>query len=74
MADLAYQVTGFAYQGAGQFAYQGETVTPATNHYGVTTGPGMSCYIGETLANAHGVGGHQKGVGGVEGIPYDAPQ
>ena len=24
MANLAYQVTGFAYQGAGQFAYQGD--------------------------------------------------
>lgn len=23
MANFAYQVTGFAYQGAGQFAYQG---------------------------------------------------
>ena len=25
MANLAYQVTGFAYQGAGQFAYQGSS-------------------------------------------------
>lgn len=29
MAILAYQVTGFAYQGAGQFAYQGSVDTPA---------------------------------------------
>lgn len=25
MAELAYQVTGFAYQGSGQFAYQGSS-------------------------------------------------
>lgn len=25
MAELAYQVTGFAYQGAGEFAYQGSS-------------------------------------------------
>lgn len=28
MANLAYQVTGFAYQGAGQFAYQGAADAP----------------------------------------------
>lgn len=38
MANLAYQVTGFAYQGAGQFAYQGSTddsgpTNGATNYF-----------------------------------------
>lgn len=75
MAGFDYQVTGFAYQGAGEFVYQGTSGTPpTTTNYGVTAGAGMSCYVGETLANAHGVGGNQRGVGGCEGIPYDAPQ
>ena len=30
MANLAYQVTNFAYQGAGLFAYQGSVDTPPT--------------------------------------------
>ena len=30
MADFAYQVTDFAYQGAGEFAYQGSTDAPAS--------------------------------------------
>lgn len=49
-------------------------LSPSSINYGVTAGAGMSCYVGETLANAHGVGGNQRGVGGCEGIPYDAPQ
>lgn len=28
--DTAYQVAGFAYQGSGQFAYQGEALGTAT--------------------------------------------
>ena len=34
MADFAYQVTGFAYQGAGQFAYQGSTDAGAVRDLG----------------------------------------
>ncbi len=38
MANFAYQVTSFAYQGAGQFAYQGSgdgpTPDPETKGYG----------------------------------------
>ena len=34
MADFAYQVTGFAYQGDGQFAYQGSTDAGAVRDLG----------------------------------------
>ena len=34
MADFAYQVTGFAYQGNGQFAYQGSTDAGAVRDLG----------------------------------------
>lgn len=42
MADLAYQVTGFAYQGAGLFAYQGSVDTPSSA--GVGGGAGHPIY------------------------------
>lgn len=46
----------------------------SSTSYGVTGGPGMSVYTGVVHSNAHGVGGQQKNLSGVEGIPGDAPQ
>lgn len=48
--------------------------TPGAFTYGVTAGPEISAHTGVTLLNAHGVGGKQSGLSGVEGIPHDAPQ
>jgi ribosomal 50S subunit-associated protein YjgA (DUF615 family) len=39
VADTAYQVTNFAYQGAGQFAYQGSTDDIAVSAGGVKRKP-----------------------------------
>lgn len=49
-------------------------LSPSSINYGVTGGPGMSVYQGLQHSNAHGVGGQQRGLSGLEGIPGDAPQ
>src|SRR5262249_18552404 len=47
--------------------------TPAGSRYGVTAGPGLSHSSGVVHLNAHGVGGQQKDISPVEGIPQDDP-
>lgn len=49
-------------------------LSPSSINYGVTGGPGMSVHQGLQHSNAHGVGGQQRGLSGLEGIPGDAPQ
>lgn len=69
MAGFDYQVTGFAYQGAGEFVYQGTSGTPpATINYGLTAGPALGGADGLTLIKANGLG-----TGALQGIPQDAP-
>ena len=47
MANLAYQVTGFAYQGIGQFAYQGSIDAVTTATPGRTLRPGRTFIPGQ---------------------------
>ena len=49
MADFAYQVTGFAYQGDGQFAYQGDSGggVPAVEGFKMDWGVGQRRKAGE---------------------------
>ena len=66
----AYQDTFFAYQGAGELAYQYPVSGIGPSLYGVAAGSGISADKGEVLQNARGVGGIKAGsnMDGVEGI------
>lgn len=65
----AYQDTHFAYQGAGELAYQYPVSGIGGTLYGVAAGSGMSMNTGEIEQNASGVGGQVAHLDGVENIP-----
>ena len=69
MASGAYQDTQFAYQGAGENAYQYPLGGIGGSQYGLTAGSGMSEDTGEVESNAQGVGGNIPHLDGLEGIP-----
>lgn len=71
MASGAYQDTNFAYQGAGENAYQYPLSGIGQSLYGMTAGSGMSENTGEVEVNASGVGGQITHLDGMENIPMN---
>ena len=53
MADTAYQVTDFAYQGIGEFAYQGEEVTPPVTTAAPRIWLGIDCGVSGLVQGPH---------------------